>query len=177
MNAAAAAGELVVLIDGSNVARCSAWVAYVGRDRDDHELRRALVDAVASWTATSEVVDRTVVVFDGAGPWRAGETKVGAAVVVAGSGARSGDELVEAHAARLARAAARCWVVSSDRLLQSVAGARAERSIGSDEFVVEMTASKQAPAQPTRREAPATGLAGLVDDDVRAQLERLRRGL
>lgn len=169
-------GELVVLVDGSNVARCAAWVAHVGSDRADHELRRALVDAVASWTATAHVVDRTVVVFDGAGPWRAGETSVGSAVIVAGSGTRSGDDLVEAHAARLARAGARWWVVSSDRLLQSVAGARAERSIGADDFVVELTAARGESPAPAPPAPTDPGIAGLVGDDVRARLERMRRG-
>lgn len=174
-------GDLVlVLVDGSNVARSAAW-----RDRNPgqvavEELRRRLVDQACSWTAQAGV--ETVVAFDGAGPWRAGSVAVTPRLQVVGSGRREGDDLLERMAAR-ARAAGRAhWIVSSDRALREVAGVGADRVLTSDEFVRELQlgAASSAPGAGERGPAPAhdaaTRLADALDEGVRERLERIRRG-
>jgi predicted RNA-binding protein with PIN domain len=133
---------VLVLVDGSNVARCSAWRArHVGdldssSPVDDVELRRRLVDALCSWASVAGV--EVQVVFDGAGPWRAGKVRATAGVTVIGSGRAEGDDVVERRAANAHRDQRAYWIVTSDRALQHVSGARAERVVGAEDFVLEL---------------------------------------
>ena len=186
----------IVLLDGSNVSRCAAWLRRLDEaGRSELPLaRRRLVDAVASWAGAAGV--DVLLVFDGAGPWRPGRTTIGPGIVVEGSGGgRSGDELLERAAAQ-ARVAGRVhWVVSSDRTLCHVAGASAERILDADTFVAVWLAGTGAGADPDGGPSGRVGdrvtgvasndpagqsggssLGGLLDDDVAARLERLRRG-
>lgn len=176
--------RVVVLVDGSNVARCSAWRAACAAGADDVELRRRLVDAVAGWAALED--HDVVLVFDGAGPWAAGRTRVDSRTEVEGSGARSGDSVLERRAAAFARAGRRTWIASDDGEVRAVAGARAELVIRSEELVHHLKQASQVQAPPppptTRGTGDGTppparpGISGLIDDDVRAKLERIRRG-
>lgn len=170
----------IVVIDGSNVARCASWRAHVGRGASDHDVRRALVDAVAGWIARAPDADAVHLVFDGAGPWSEGETQITPAVTVVGSGKRSGDDVVIAIARDGAARADVLWVVSSDREVRDIAGASAHRDLDADAFVrvVLGSAARAAGAEVEQPEPPPLrrGIAELVNDDVRAKLERLRRG-
>lgn len=165
---------ILVLVDGSNVARCAEWRVAAGT-QDDMALRRGLVDAVCSWAPGAEA--RVDIVFDGAGPWRAGKVSASPEVRVIGSGRAEGDDVLERRAANAHRARERYWLVTSDRALQEVAGARAERILDADAFV----AGLGAPAVDRSQAAvagsqPGTRLSETLDADVRARLERLRRG-
>lgn len=147
--------------------------------------RRRLVDAVASWAGAGGM--DVLLAFDGAGPWRPGRTTIGPGLVIEGSGSgQSGDDILERAAAE-ARAAVRThWVVSSDRTLCDVAGAGAERVIDADTFVAVWLAGTGVGADPdggaaspgidAAGEGAGTTVGGLLDDDVAARLERLRRG-
>jgi hypothetical protein len=168
--------SIVVVIDGSNVARCSAWRA-VANTTVEHELRRKLVDAVAGWVAAASDADEVQLVFDGAGPWAAGPTKITPAVTVIGSGKRSGDELMISIARDRFGSGDDLWIVSSDREVRDIAGASAHRDLDADSFV--RVIQQSAASSGARAAAPAPlrrGIAELVDDRVREQLERLRRG-
>lgn len=169
----------LVLIDGSNVSRCAAWVAQLEPDErgDLAHVRRRLVDAVASW-AGREGVD-VLLAFDGAGPWRPGRTRVAPGVEVEGSGGgQSGDDLLEGIASDARRAGRAHWLVTNDRALRDVAGSGALLVLGADEFVEVRVARATEPhaddhvAPP----GPAGGIGSLLDPDVAARLERLRRG-
>jgi len=170
---------VLVLVDGSNVARCDAWRARVGGSKlDVIELRRRLVDAVGSWAAQTD--HDCMVVFDGVGPWRPGQVRITDRVVVEGSGAATGDELVERHAARARTARRTHWVATDDRQLQVVAGAGADRVLQSASFVEELVARD--PDEPIRTNTPEPGSGGSrmfdsASPDVLDALERLRRGL
>lgn len=167
---------ILVLVDGSNVARCAEWRVAAGTE-DDMALRRGLVDAVCSWAPGAEA--RVDIVFDGAGPWRAGKVSASPQVRVIGSGRAEGDDVLERRAANAHRARERYWLVTSDRALQEVAGARAERILDADAFVAGLGAS--VPADDAGRDVefpaePGTRLAEALDEDIRSRLERLRRG-
>ncbi|MCW2921152.1 MAG: hypothetical protein JWL76_1026 [Thermoleophilia bacterium] len=195
MSAARSSGDHpLVLVDGSNVARCSAWRAQLAdanraRDRttgsaadiptpiDDIELRQRLVDALCSWASVAGV--EVQVVFDGAGPWRAGKVRATADVVVIGSGRAEGDDVLERRAANAHRDGRTYWVVTTDRALQQVAGARAQRVVDADDFVRELDL-----ATPSSNDAIASSAEPIasqvrhdLDEDTLAKLERLRRGL
>lgn len=167
--------SIVVVIDGSNVARCAAWRA-VAQTKVEHDLRRKLVDAVAGWIAAAPDADEVQLVFDGAGPWAAGETQITPVVTVIGSGARSGDEIVMSIARERVDGGDDLWIVSSDREVREVAGASAHRDIDSDSFVRVITATAVASTTAAAPEPLRRGIAELVDDRTRAKLERLRRG-
>jgi predicted RNA-binding protein with PIN domain len=168
----------LVLVDGSNVARCGAWRG-ANENADDVMLRRRLVDAIGSW-AGAQAFD-VLVTFDGAGPWRPGSVQVTDRVEVFGTGGVEGDDVVAKRAVQAVRAKDAYWLVTSDRERQLLAGGGADRVIGADDFVAtELGVS--GPGEPgdtrtTSFEAPAgTQLASTLDDDVRARLERMRRG-
>jgi predicted RNA-binding protein with PIN domain len=166
----------LVLVDGSNVARCSAW-RRANEHADDVMLRQRLVDAIGSW-AGARAFD-VFVTFDGAGPWHPGSVQVTDRVEVFGTGSVEGDDVVAKRAVRSVRAREAYWLVTSDHELQLLAGGGADRVLNADDFVlVELGVDE--PAGETRAttfEAPAgTRLAETLDDDVRAKLERMRRG-
>ena len=119
---------------------------------------RELVDALASFVATKGA--RGVVVFDGGGD----DTQRGPLTV---RYAADADTLLERLAAEH-RSRERVVLVSSDATVLGTAG-REVTSVSSQTFFRELR-----PAQ-HREEAPA-GLAGRLDEDTRARLERLRRG-
>lgn len=181
-----APGATLVLVDGSNVARCGSWRAQLAADDraadiatpvDDIELRQRLVDALCSWAPVAGV--EVQVVFDGAGPWRAGKVRATADVVVIGSGRAEGDDVIERRAANAHRDRRAYWVVTSDRQLQQVAGARAERVVDADDFVAELARATPTPSD-VLIDAPAPLTSQVrhdLDEDTLAKLERLRRGL
>lgn len=189
MSAAPIAKPVIVLVDGSNVARCGAWRARVARgtgsarDADDVELRQRLVDAICSWAPTAGV--HVELVFDGAGPWRAGKFRATEQVHVIGSGRADGDDVIERRAANAHRGGRAYWIVSTDRALQHVAGARAERVLDADDFVREFVGAASAASRidvPTAvtldsAQQATSPLGADLDDEIRAKLERLRRGL
>lgn len=165
----------MVLVDGSNVARCESWRRQVGEGASDHDLRLRLVDAICSWAAGEGY--EVQVAFDGAGPWRPGSVQASDLVEVIGTGAREGDDVVERLAADYRRADRTHWVVSSDQALRQVAGAGAERVVGADEFVTAVAAPPTGvdPERATGR-AVQSRLSESLPEDVRARLERMRRG-
>ena len=169
----------MVLVDGSNVARCRTWVVRSGHAQlDDLDTKRRLVDAICSWAASSHL--EVFVTFDGAGPWREGEVRVAPSVTVVGSGTQVGDDLIESLAAAFHRERRTFWLVTSDAELRHVAGARAERVIDSDQLVRELSAAHDASepaAGPDASSPPGTQLRETLDPDTRSALERLRRGL
>ena len=163
--------RVVVLVDGSNVARCGAWLRG-HRGVADPDLRRRLVDRITSWASSHD--HDVVVAFDGAGPWRPGSIRVTPRVEVVGSGPAEGDDLLEQRAAELRRTRRPHWVVTSDGAVRHVAGAGADRTIASDDFVAELDVA--APIERAPVQLQPSRLVDTLDDDVRAKLERLRRG-
>lgn len=166
----------LVLVDGSNVARCRAW-RQVHRDADDIALRRRLVDAISSWAARSD--HHAFVTFDGAGPWRPGSVRVSDAVEVFGTGGVEGDDVIARRAVAAVRTKTPYWLVTSDRELSMLAGGGADRTVRADAFVeVELGPgpSGSGPSSVTVDLPAGTQLAQTLDDEVRAKLERLRRG-
>ncbi len=161
----------LVLVDGSNVARCSAWRSASGV-ADDADLRTRLVDALCTWAPVAGV--EVQLVFDGAGPWRAGKVRASADVVVIGSGRADGDDVLERRASNAYRDGRAYWLATSDNALRQVAGARADRVIGADEFVAEVHPQDTPVDAP---DATPTRVTETLDDDTRAKLERMRRGL
>lgn len=165
----------LALIDGSNVLHSSAWrKRSVGTD--DHAARAALVDAVANWVAVSPEIDQAVLTLDGAGLHGAGEHTVSDRLTVVATGRRSADSVIELRAADEARAGATWWVVSDDRQVRSVAGARADRTLSTVEFVRLVTDDDPSPDTPPVEPQGPSGMAGNLSDDVRARLEQMRRG-
>jgi predicted RNA-binding protein with PIN domain len=168
----------LVLVDGSNVARCGPWRA-AHPDADDVALRRRLVDAIAGWAARAG--HRAFVTFDGAGPWRPGSVRISDAVEVFGTGGVEGDDVIARRAVEAVRSKTAYWLVTSDRELALLAGGGADRTIRADEFVmVELgvgASGTEAASSSVTVEAPAgTRLAESLTDDVRSRLERMRRG-
>lgn len=168
---------VVVIVDGSNVARCSGWRAAAGTNAE-HDLRRKLVDAVANWIAGAPDADEVQLVFDGAGPWAAGPTQITPVVTVIGSGKRSGDEVVISIARERAGGGDDLWIVSSDREVRDIAGASAHRDLDSEAFVRVVLAARTSTTSAEAAEPPPLrrGISELVDERTRAKLERLRRG-
>jgi predicted RNA-binding protein with PIN domain len=170
--------RVVVLVDGSNVARTGGWRRFA-RTADDHELRRRLVDAICSWAGRED--HEVVIAFDGAGPWHAGTVRASVQVEVEGTGATSGDAVLERRARALRDAGAVHWIVSSDRAVAAVAGAGADRVLDSEDFVALLgDPSRDAPTRDEDRAAPngpaGSSIADALGADARARLERLRRG-
>lgn len=169
----------LVLVDGSNVARCGAWRSAHADAGSDHDLRRRLVDAAAGWAASSG--HDVVVTFDGAGPWRPGRVRITMQLEVQGSGGAEGDDLIERQAALAGSEGRAYWLVSNDRALRMVAGAQAERTLDSDAFARLLTARPPVvAAADVDREGTVTAgptrIVETLDADVRARLERMRRG-
>jgi predicted RNA-binding protein with PIN domain len=119
---------------------------------------RELVDALASFVATKGA--RGVVVFDGGGD----EVQRGPLSV---RYAADADTLLERLAAEHRRRE-RVVLVSSDATVLETAG-REVTSVSSQTFFRELRPAEH------REEGPA-GLAGKLDEDTLARLERLRRG-
>ena len=167
----------LVLIDGSNVARCSAWRRHVGHDASDHDLRRRLVDATCGWAASLGL--RVQVTFDGVGPWKPGVVEASPEVQVIGTGGEEGDDVIARLAREVRRAGGQHWLVSSDRELRLVAGAGAVREITADDFVLELLAPAviDASQEAAPRVARPSQLRDSIDQDTRTKLERMRRGL
>lgn len=163
----------LVLVDGSNVARCGAWRAR-NDDADDVTLRRRLVDAISSWAARE--AHATFITFDGAGPWRPGSVAISDAVEVFGTGGVEGDDVLARRAIEAVRARESYWLVTSDRALGLLAGGGADRSVSADEFVELLAPAARTPYAPGEPPSP-TRLRDTMTDDVRSRLERMRRGL
>jgi predicted RNA-binding protein with PIN domain len=117
-----------------------------------------LVDVLASFVAVRGA--RGVVVFDGAGR----DLEHGALAV---RFAPNADTLLERLAVEH-RARERVLLVTSDTTVAAAAGAVAKLS--SQVFLRDLV-------QPGHRDERPGGLAGKLDDETRALLERLRRGL
>jgi predicted RNA-binding protein with PIN domain len=135
------------LFDGYNLLHASPF-----------ENARELVDALASFVATQGA--RGVVVFDGAG-----EDAVHGPLAV--RYAPHADTLLERLAAEH-RDRERVVLVSSDVAVLETAG-RTVGNLSSQTFFRELR-----PAE--HREEPPGGLAGRLDPETAARLERLRRG-
>jgi len=120
--------------------------------------RRELIDVLASFVATTGA--RGVVVFDGAGV----DTKHGALSV---RFAPDADSLLERLAAEH-RDRERVLLVSSDTTVRGTAGIDVAK-LSSQTFFRDLEL-------PTERDDVPRGLAGKLDEETRARLERLRRG-
>lgn len=119
---------LTVLIDARNVAR-SQWPNIADQ---------RLVDPCWSWAA--EAGYEVVAVFDGVAPGDVvGRRELGPGCTVVGSGRRSADSWIEREARRYQDQKRQYWLVTSDRLLRSVAGVHAERTVGGGAFADELT--------------------------------------
>ena len=136
------------LFDGSNLF-------HMGRFADRDEL----VDVLASFVAVRGA--RGIVVFDGSGE----ERDVGPLAV---RFAPHADSLLERLAAER-RDLEAVLLVTSDAAVQGTSGQQV-RKRGSAEFLAELGAVEH------REDAPSR-LGERVDDETKARLERLRRGL
>lgn len=124
--------ELTVLIDALNVAR-SQWPNIPSEK---------LVDLCWSWGA--EQGHDVVIVFDGVAPVDVvGRRELGPGCTVVGSGRKSADTWIERETGRLRDLNQPYWLVTSDRVLRTVAGAHAERTIGGGTFAEELTGQSQ----------------------------------
>ena len=171
-----------LVVDGTNVARSRELAALLGTAAPVEDASRHLVDLLASWAATAGA--RVDCCFDGPGP---DHGSVGP-VTVHAAGGRPADALVE----RLVREAAAAGgtdvvVVTDDRALADVAGAVAQRRWHVARLVSELGAGDPAgeanpagaadsPGGTGHAGTAPPGLAGRLDEDVLARLERLRRG-
>jgi predicted RNA-binding protein with PIN domain len=136
------------LFDGSNLFHAGAF-----RDRDE------LVDRLASFVAVRGA--RGIVVFDGAGP----ERHLGPLTV---SFAPHADSVLERLAAEHRRSEA-VLLVTSDAAVRGTSGQEV-RHRASRSFLDEL-------AGVAHSETSASRVGDRVDDETRARLERLRRGL
>lgn len=117
------------MIDARNVAR-SQWPNIPDQK---------LVDLSWSWGAQAGY--EVIVVFDGVAPIDiVGKRELGPGCTVVGTGRRSADSWIEREAYRYQEREQPYWLVTSDRLLRSVAGVHAERIIGGGTFANELTA-------------------------------------
>lgn len=178
----------LVLVDGTNIAHALAWTGSAapraggGRRAAVEDAARRLVDASVGWAARADV--DVLVTFDGAGPFGAGELRCSPSAVVVGTGSRDADSVLEDHASATCRSGGRWWLVTSDRALREVAGAGADRVLGARAWLREIGLDGEGPSAPPEelRGTDAPGTAGSssvrasLDDEVRARLERLRRG-
>ena len=119
---------------------------------------RQLVDALASFVAVKGA--RGVVVFDGVGD----DLERGPLSI---RYAPHADTLIERLAAEH-RAAESVCLVSSDVAVRGTSGQEV-RKLSSRTFLADLES-------PSQHEAPRSELAGRLDDETRAKLERLRRG-
>jgi predicted RNA-binding protein with PIN domain len=124
----------------------------------DHGDVRELTDMLAGFVAMEGA--RGVVVFDGVGP----ETTIGALEV---RYAPHADSLLERLAAEH-RATDRVCLVSSDATLRGTAGIQVKK-LSSATFLGDIEEPRVTGQQPSR-------LEDRLDADVRAKLERMRRG-
>jgi YacP-like NYN domain len=116
----------IVLVDARNVQR-SRWPNI-----SDAEV----VERACAWATERGL--HLVAVFDGPAPGGlVGERADGPCAVV-GTGRESADEWLKRKASALAERGERFWLVTSDRALRAVAGARAERTIGGGSFANEL---------------------------------------
>jgi predicted RNA-binding protein with PIN domain len=136
------------LFDGSNLFHAGEF-----RDRDE------LVDQLASFVAVRGA--RGIVVFDGSGA----ERRLGPLTV---SYAPHADSVLERLAAEH-RGSEAVLLVTSDAAVRGTSGQEV-RHRASRSFLAELAGS-------THSEAAASRLGDRVDDETRARLERLRRGL
>lgn len=144
----------------------------------DDDLLRRLVDSVASWAGRSG--QSVLLVFDGDGASAGGGGRVTPLVEVLPSGARSGDSVLEAEAARLAAAAHVYWLVSDDRALRQTAGGAAARTLHGAEFVAELVgggAEAEELREPSGGARSRGGIAGGLSEEQLDRLERMRRSL
>jgi predicted RNA-binding protein with PIN domain len=170
---------VVVLVDGSNVAH--RLQADSGIDIDDR--KRDLVDLVCNWASSEHAVTIT---FDGAGPYGAGTRRVTPHVEVVGTGERDADSVLERRSRKLRRAGCSIWLVTDDVALRRVAGAGADRISSADDFLLLLRTGAPTPRDAERSHGPAAAGPGPVPratrmtdgmaPDVRAALERIRRG-
>jgi predicted RNA-binding protein with PIN domain len=142
------ADDVLYLFDGSNLFHAGAFA-----ERD------AVVDLVASFVAREGA--RGVLVFDGAGV----EREVGRLSV---RFAAHADALLERLAAE-GRSQATVHLVTSDTTVRITSGQEV-RKRSSQGFLEDVARGGHAESGPSR-------VADRLDDDTRARLERLRRGL
>lgn len=136
------------LFDGHNVLHAGGF-----------QEPRELIDMLAGWLALNGV--RGTVVFDGAGePQEIGPLQV--------LWAPHADTVLERLAAER-RGREQVCLVSSDRAVKGTAG-RQVAHLSSSTFVRDAEPAELKPATPGH-------MADLLDPEVRARLERLRRGL
>lgn len=170
--------QRLVVIDGSNVARSAAW-RDAWPELDDSLRYARLVDTVASWAAGSD--DEVEIVFDGAGTLTEGASSALRVVHAHREGAADADELIERHIMQAVAERRGCELVSDDRGIRNAVAGRIDRVEGSAGFVARLLGRDSAldPARSVNIEPPverASKLFDGVDDAVRAQLERMRRG-
>jgi predicted RNA-binding protein with PIN domain len=153
----------VFIVDGDNVAHAR------GAGSDYAASRERLVADVAGWAARGGV--DAIVVFDGHG----GDRRIGR-TAVRYSRRETADTVVERLAYRQAEQR-EVVVVSSDTVVRHVAQRSGVEAMSAREFADRLAAA--APPEPTER-SPARRaryqLGDALDPDVRAALERLRRG-
>lgn len=156
------ADELYIL-DGDNV------VHIRGAGSDYVRAREQLVGDVAGFA--SEAGLDIVLVFDGDGTGR----QIGR-VRVAYSGRETADTVIERLSHRSASAApGTVTVVSNDTVLRHVAQRGGVHAMSAREFLDRLGAApRQRPASPESR--GRTTLGDTLDPEVRAALERIRRG-
>jgi len=149
------------VIDGDNVAHVR------GGSEEYERVRAELVAAVVDHAARSGA--ETVLVFDGHGR----DNKLGA-TTVRYAGSETADTLIErlAHRSQHDR---EVTVVSSDTVLRHVAQRGGVHAMSAREYV-DRLAAPAAPDAPAQRGPQRFQLADTVDPEVRAALERLRRG-
>jgi predicted RNA-binding protein with PIN domain len=149
------------VIDGDNVAHVR------GGSEEYERVRAELVAAVVDHAARSGA--ETVLVFDGHGR----ESKLGA-TTVRYAGTETADTLIErlAHRSQHDR---EVTVVSSDTVLRHVAQRGGVHAMSAREYVDRLAAPAAPEAAPDRG-PQRFQLADTVDPEVRAALERLRRG-
>ncbi|MDR1015623.1 MAG: NYN domain-containing protein [Coriobacteriales bacterium] len=171
----------LLLVDGYNVLRSGSAYAHLTEGVPDHThdafnvARQALVTDVATFAGREY---EATVVFDGGGnPHSTGEArKVAGIQVVFSSAGVSADSVIE----ELARAAAgqgrEVLVVTSDAATQWTVLGRKVTRMSAAGFAEEMQGIRRDIEEAVCEQAGKRTLAGRLDEDVRAALERMARG-
>jgi predicted RNA-binding protein with PIN domain len=166
-----------VLVDASNVLMSREWQRACSSTDDLGDRAGRLIAAAASWgAATGRVVE---LVFDGSAMAKVRQRP---GIVITAAGREEADVVIDRRAVALRASGHVYWVVSDDRAIRSVAGARAERVWSAAELVADLGVVQGELASRDTQATPGAGSASrrisdVVDDRTSARLEQLRRGL
>jgi len=170
-----------LIVDGYNTVHAWPALRSVLHSHGLEEARTRLIAALAEYAATERV--RVTVVFDAPrGPGRASEEMVDGVLVRFSGGHESADHVIErlAYLATRGGMAEDVVVATSDRLQRDMVRAMGVTTVDARTLEAEVSAAASGTAERASRLRDQAGNARRVEhhlsEEVRARLERLRRG-